>query len=162
MKEIFKFIPTLIVYDFDGVMTDNRVIIDETGKEYVTVHRGDGWAVRMIKDVLVIPQIILSTEANPVAAKRAEKLKIPVIYNAGDSKKEILTRYCSEKGLSLNTTAYIGNDMNDYEAMQMCGLRLCPHDAETEIKDMADYVFTSDGGNGVIREFYRLLSEVCQ
>ncbi len=160
MSKNFDFIPRLIIYDFDGVMTDNRVTVDENGKEYVTVHRGDGWGVRMIKDRLKIPQIILSTEANPVVLRRAEKLKIPVIHNAGDSKKQILTNYCAENGYSVKDILYIGNDLNDYDAMMMCGYRASPSDAEPEIRAVSDYIFAAKGGYGVIRELYRLLSEV--
>lgn len=160
MNKQFGFLPKLIVYDFDGVMTDNRVTVDENGKESVTVHRGDGWGVRMIKHSLKIPQIILSTEANPVVVRRAEKIKIPVIHNAGDSKKQILEKYCAENGFSFNDVLYIGNDLNDYEAMMLCGFHACPSDAEPEIKSVSDFIFEAKGGYGVIRELYRLLSEV--
>lgn len=160
MVKICDFIPKLIVYDFDGVMTNNCVTVDENGIEYVTVHRGDGWGVRMIKDKLNIPQIILSTEENIVVARRAEKLKIPVIHNAGDSKKQILTDYCFENGYSAKDILYIGNDLNDYDAMMMCGCRASPSDAEPEIRAVSDYIFAAKGGYGVVRELYRLLSEV--
>lgn len=160
MSKKFGFVPKLIVYDFDGVMTDNRVAVDENGVESVTVHRGDGWGVRMIKDELKIPQIILSTEANPVVARRAEKLKIPVIHNAGDSKKQILIKYCAENGYDPADIMYIGNDLNDYDAMMMCGYHLCPADAEPELQSVADFIFVAKGGYGVIRELYRLLIEV--
>ena len=160
MSQKFNFQPKLIVYDFDGVMTDNRVAVDENGKESVTVHRGDGWGVRMIKDDLKIPQIILSTEANPVVSKRAEKLRIPVIHNVGDSKRNILENYCSENGFTCSDVLYIGNDLNDFDAMMMCGFHACPADAEPEIKAVSDYIFEAKGGYGVIRELYRLLFEV--
>lgn len=156
----FDFKPSLIVYDFDGVMTDNRVTVDENGKESVTVHRGDGWGVRMIKDELKIPQIILSTEANPVVVRRAEKLKIPVIHNAGDSKKQILEKYCADNNVELSGVMYIGNDLNDLEAMMICGFHASPADAEPEIHSVSDFVFKAKGGYGVVRELYRILSEV--
>lgn len=162
MNGSFNFVPSLIVYDFDGVMTDNRAMVDENGTEYVIVHRGDGYGVRMIKDFLRIPQIILSTEANPVVMRRAEKLKIPVIHNAGDSKKSILEKYCSDTGFRLSETMYVGNDLNDLEAMMLCGYRTCPSDAEPEITSVCDHVFNAKGGYGVIRELYRKLSEVCK
>ncbi len=160
MKNNFNFFPKLIVYDFDGVMTDNCVIVDENGKESVIVNRGDGLAVRMIKDKLKIPQIILSTEANPVVVRRAEKINIPVIHNAGDSKKRILEKYCLENGFSPDNILYIGNDINDYESMMLCGFIACPSDAEPEIKAVSNYIFEAKGGYGVIRELYRLLLEV--
>lgn len=149
--------PKLIVYDFDGVMTDNKVIIDQNGTEYVTVNRGDGFGVRMIKDELEIPQVILSTEVNSVVARRAEKLGIPAIHGVGD-KKSILTQYCLDNKFNLNEVMFIGNDLNDYDAMQLCGMKACPADAEHEIISISDIVFTAKGGCGVIRELYRVLT----
>ncbi|MCM1334915.1 MAG: HAD hydrolase family protein [Bacteroides sp.] len=159
MSGRLDFSPSLIVYDFDGVMTDNTALIDERGNEAVFVHRGDGYGVRMIRDRLKIPQIILSTEENPVVARRAEKLKIPVVHNAGDGKAEILKVYAREQGYRMDRIMYIGNDLNDYDAMTLCGFRCCPADAEKEIRAIADHIFDSPGGRGVIRELYRILSE---
>lgn len=162
MENKFNFLPQLIVYDFDGVMTDNRVLVDENGKESVNVHRGDGYAVRMIKTELKIPQIILSTETNSVVSRRAEKLKIPSIYGVGDEKKIILARYCQEQNIALSQVLYIGNDLNDYEAMGICGYCACPQDAEVEIIKIADFVFSAKGGYGVVRELYRYLKVVLE
>ena len=67
----------LLIYDCDGVLTDNRVLVDETGQESVLFHRGDGYGIRMLKE-LGIEQMIVSTETNPIVARRAEKLKISV------------------------------------------------------------------------------------
>lgn len=159
MKKNFNFDPHLIVYDFDGVMTDNRVLVDENGKEAVFVHRGDGYGVRMIKDKFKIPQIILSTEKNPIVVRRAEKLNIPVIHNAGDSKSEILTKYCLNGGYDIKTAMYIGNDLNDLDAMKLCGYCCCPADAEAEILSISDFCFSAEGGHGIVRELYRLLTE---
>ena len=69
-------------------------------------------------------------------------------------------KYCAENGFSPADVMYIGNDLNDYDAMMMCGYHACPADAEQEIKAVSDYIFESKGGYGVIRELYRLLSEV--
>lgn len=159
MKNVFDFKPRLIVYDFDGVMTDNRALIDEHGNEFVFVHRGDGYGIRMIKERLGITQIILSTEECPVVVQRAKKLKIPVIYNAGDSKKEILQKYCSDNGYDLKDVLYIGNDLNDAEAMMICGYRACPSDSEPKITEISDFCFSARGGYGVVRELYRIMTE---
>lgn len=161
MMNDFGFSPQCIVYDFDGVMTDNRVILDENGNESVCVHRGDGYGVRMIKDRLQISQMILSTEVNPLVVRRAEKLKIPVIYRAGDGKADMLRKFADKNGFQLQKILYIGNDINDLDAMLLCGYKACPFDAEPEIKSVCDYIFQSCGGYGVIRELYRLLSEKC-
>ena len=146
----------LIVYDCDGVLTDNRVYVSETGAEYAVFHRGDGFAIRMLKE-LGFKQIILSTEANPIVAYRAQKLQIPVVHNLKD-KAKALEMYCLESGIALDTVLYVGNDMNDLEAMQLAGYRACPLDAEPEIKSICDWISSKNGGAGVIRELYRFIA----
>ena len=146
----------LIVYDFDGVMTDNRVIVDENGKESAVVSRGDGYGVGMIRR-LGIPQMILSTEVNPIVAHRAGKLKLPVVHNVPE-KAVSLKEYCQTNGYELSGVLYIGNDLNDLKAMRLAGYRGAPADAEEEILAIADWVSTKKGGYGVIRELARILS----
>ena len=148
--------PELIVYDFDGVMTDNKVLVDENGKEAVYVSRADGYGVSRIKQ-LGIKQIILSTEVNPVVAARAKKLGIPVIHGVED-KKTILENYIKDNGFSHELIFYVGNDLNDYDAMQLAGTKCAPKDAEPEILEIADWVSEKNGGNGVIRELFRMIS----
>jgi len=140
----------LIVYDFDGVMTDNKVYVDQDGKEMVQVNRADGLGVSIIKK-LGIEQIIISSERNPVVSVRAKKLKIFCI-NKVDDKKNILLEYCVKNNFSLQNVAYVGNDINDLEVITIVGYSFCPADAHESIKEIADYVLQKSGGNGVIRE----------
>lgn len=142
-----------IVYDFDGVMTDNRCLVDENGVEAVFVNRGDGYAIARIRE-MGIYQAILSTEKKPVVARRADKLKIPVIYGAEDKGKELL-RFCMENNIQISKTVFIGNDLNDMPAFELAGFKGAPADAEEEIKAAADWVSKKNGGYGVIRDFYR-------
>lgn len=148
----------LVVYDFDGVMTDNKVMVDQNGVESVMVSRGDGYGVSQIKK-LGIEQGIISTEQNPVVARRAEKLKINVIHDVQD-KGTIFRNYVAERGLSMEDVMYIGNDLNDYEAIMQAGIKGAPKDAEEEILAIADWISSKNGGDGVIRELYRLLTKV--
>lgn len=150
MKEL-----KLIIYDFDGVMTDNRVIVNQDGIESVVVHRGDGYGVSQIKK-LSIDQVIISTETNPVVERRAEKLKIDIIHGVSDKKSTVM-KYCQEKGYVLEEVMFIGNDLNDYDAMMTVGIKGAPADAEEEILAIADWVSQAKGGHGVIRELYRIL-----
>lgn len=145
----------LIVYDFDGVMTDNRVIVSQDGKESVVVNRGDGYGVSQIKK-LPVEQVIISTETNPVVERRAEKLDINIIHGVSD-KKSTMIEYCREKGYALEEVMFIGNDLNDYDAMMAAGVKGAPADAEEEILAIADWVSQAKGGYGVIRELYRVL-----
>ncbi len=142
-----------IFYDFDGVMTDNRCLVDQNGVEAVFVNRSDGYAISKIHE-LGIPQIIISTEKNPVVEKRAEKLGIPVIYGVTD-KGNTIQAYCSEKGIQASKTLFIGNDLNDLSAFHIVGMRGAPADAEEEILSIADWISDQNGGDGVIRDLYR-------
>lgn len=143
----------LIAYDFDGVMTDNKVIISEDGKESVIVNRGDGLGVSRLKQ-MGITQIILSTEENPVVAARGKKLGIQVIQGI-QNKRDALLGFCDKEKIDLQKVLYIGNDINDFDAMMEAGMKVCPADAEQEIKEIADIILEKSGGEGVIRELLR-------
>ena len=91
----------LIVYDFDGVITDNRVMVSEDGMESVIVSRADGLGVNIIKE-MEIPQMILSTETNPVVSLRAKKLGIPVLQGV-DDKMTVLLNYCKSNNFHFHT-----------------------------------------------------------
>lgn len=145
----------LIVYDFDGVMTDNKVNVDQFGNESVQVNRGDGLAISEIKK-LGIPQIIISTEKNVVVQKRADKLNISCIQGI-DDKKSTLISYLKGNHYDIDKVVYIGNDTNDYEVMKIVGMPIAPSDAHESIKEISKIITNSKGGNGVVRELYDLI-----
>lgn len=145
----------LIISDFDGVMTDNRVLVDETGKESVYVSRADGQGINILRS-LGIALVIISTEKNNVVKKRAEKLNVECIHGVMD-KADCLKIYCAEKNIPLKNVAYIGNDINDYDAMRLAGIKITPCDAYDEVKSIADYVTKAKGGCGVVREVAGLI-----
>lgn len=145
----------LILYDFDGIMTDNKVIIDQFGNESVIVNRSDGLAIAEIKK-LNIKQMIISTEVNAVVKKRAEKLNIPII-NAVKNKKKIVERLLIELGIDKKNVIFVGNDLNDLEAMKFVGYAVCPCDAHKSVKQIAKKITKAKGGDGVIRELLDIL-----
>ena len=145
----------LIVYDFDGVMTDNKAYVFQDGKEAVIVNRADGLGIDMIKKI-GIPQLILSTETNPVVVARAAKLDLPVIKGVKD-KELSLTKYCREHNVDLKKVLYVGNDINDKGALEIVGLPVVPSDAHEDVSKIAKIVLESKGGEGVVRELAGLL-----
>ena len=145
----------LIIYDFDGVMTDNKVYIDQNGNELVQVNRADGLAISEIIK-LGIKQLIISTEKNPVVSARAKKLGIPCIQDI-ENKTKALQKYCQENNFDYKSVAYVGNDINDEDAMKITGTTFCPKDAHERIKKISKYILETKGGNGVIREIYDYL-----
>ena len=140
----------LIIYDFDGVMTDNKVLVFQDGREAVFCNRSDGLAISRIKGI-GIPQLIISTETNKVVEVRAKKLGIPVIYGI-DSKEETVKKYCKEKNIDFKKVIYLGNDINDLEIMKSVGCPIASADASKEIKNIAKIITKAKGGEGIIRE----------
>ena len=145
------------IFDFDGVLTDNFVHTDENGKELVSCSRADGLAFDVLHK-LRKPAYILSTEQNPVVTARAKKLKIQVLQGIGN-KSQALKNIANEKGYNLQNILYVGNDLNDYFAMQLCGYTACPIDSHKAIKSIATIVLKTKGGKGVVRE---LLEDILQ
>jgi 3-deoxy-D-manno-octulosonate 8-phosphate phosphatase (KDO 8-P phosphatase) len=147
---------SLIVFDFDGVMTDNRVYVFEDGREAVVCNRSDGLGVTMLK-AAGFDMLILSTETNPVVARRAEKLKLPYLHGIGD-KGSALMKIAADRGIAATDIAMVGNDVNDMPAMDIAGLSIAPADAHRDILAIADHVTKAKGGHGVVRELAEYFS----
>ena len=139
-----------IVFDFDGVLTDNKVYLNQDGKETVSCSRSDGLAFDVLHK-LQKPTYILSTESNPVVTARASKLKIPVIQGI-NNKVDGIKNLAVKENFNLENTLYVGNDLNDYRVMQLCGYTACPADSHTKIKGISTIILKTPGGNGIVRE----------
>ena len=144
-----------LVFDFDGVLTNNFVYLNQEGVESVACSRADGLAFDVLRK-LNKPTFILSTEKNSVVTMRAKKLKIPAIQGVSD-KVEAIKELADKKKYNLKSILYVGNDLNDYLVMQLCGYSACPADSHPKIKHISDICLNTNGGNGVVRE---LLEEV--
>ena len=138
------------IFDFDGVLTNNLVFVDQDGKESVSCNRSDGLAFDVLRK-LKKPSYILSTEKNPIVSARAKKLKVQAIQGVEDKVKELLN-LAKTNEYNLNRILYVGNDINDYKAMKLCGYSACPSDSHEKIRSIATFVLQKKGGNGVIRE----------
>lgn len=147
----------LLVLDFDGVMTDNRVLVMEDGREAVLCSRGDGMGIGLLK-AAGIPVAVLSKEINPVVAARCRKLGIPFLQGIEDKLTE-LRRIVAEHRLDLAQTAFMGNDVNDLQCMSAAGVAIAPADAHPEALRAAALVTAASGGTGAVREVCDLLLE---
>ena len=148
----------LIVWDFDGVFTDNKVIVSESGEESAVCNRSDGVGLSRIFR-LGIDSLILSTEENPIVRYRAEKLGLKVIHGVRD-KTATLSEVLSASSLSRENVCFVGNDLNDMDVMKFVGLSIAPADAFGEIRRVADFVLSSPGGQYAVREICDLLYEL--
>jgi 3-deoxy-D-manno-octulosonate 8-phosphate phosphatase (KDO 8-P phosphatase) len=143
------------VFDFDGVLTNNMVYLDQNGKESVSCSRGDGLAFDALRK-LKKTAYILSTEKNTVVSARAQKLRISVLQGA-QNKVEGIHEIIKKENCKLENILYVGNDLNDYRVMSICGFTACPADSHEKIKQISNIVLKTNGGFGVVRE---LLEEV--
>lgn len=141
-----------LVLDFDGVLTDNRVWVDQEGRESVACWRSDGLGLSALKrerpDLAIL---ILSKERNPVVSARAEKLGLEVIQGC-DTKLETLREWAGDRGIPLESIVYVGNDVNDVECLQAVGCGVAVADAYPEAREAARLLLTSRGGHGAVRE----------
>ena len=144
----------LVVFDFDGVFTDNRVWSNGRGEEWVCCWRGDGLGLERLRRIGV-PAWILSTERHPVVQARARKLGLPVIQGVAD-KAKALELICKKMKVRPSATAFVGNDINDLPALRRAGLAVLVSNATKEVKDGIKWRFlqtTRPGGRGAVREF---------
>ncbi len=145
----------LVVFDFDGVLTDNGVYVSGSGEETVRCDRSDGLGVRMLREAGV-PMMIVSLETHPVVAARAEKLRIPC-HQGVEDKAAFLRKHCEENGIDMKTVAYVGNDVNDLPSMKIVGLPVAVADAYPPVLAAATLVLAKNGGHGAVREFCDML-----
>ena len=141
---------SLIVFDFDGVMTDNTAYVNEDGLESVKVSRGDGMGIDLLRHAGV-DMFVLSTEPNPVVAARCRKLKLDYMHGVG-KKGEALPKILAERGVDPENVIYLGNDVNDLPCFPLVGCAVVVADAHPQAAAEADIVLTRAGGNGAVRE----------
>ena len=139
-----------LVTDFDGVHTDDRVLVQQDGQEGVLCNRGDGMGISLLRDCGTL-LFILSREENPVVRARAAKLKMEVQHDIL-TKLPALDAWRQAKGLEWSEIAFIGNDINDVECLEAAGLSFAPADAHATALTAADIILTRNGGHGALRE----------
>lgn len=139
-----------MVFDFDGVMTDNRVWVMEDGREAVACWRSDGIGLSALR-AAGVECFVLSTERNPVVGARCRKLKL-AFEQGCDDKPEALRRLVADRGLTMAEVAYMGNDVNDLECLEMVGLPIIVQDAHPSVRRAATWRTKASGGRGAVRE----------
>ena len=144
-----------VVFDFDGVFTDNRVLVAQDGSESVACNRSDGWALAQLRKT-GLSLLVLSTEANSVVETRCRKLGLECLYNAAD-KRAMLEAWLAARQIPWGETIYVGNDVNDLSCMRAAGCAVAVHDAYPEAKSRVRIVLEADGGHGAVREIANLV-----
>ena len=148
----------LLVTDFDGVLTDGFVYIDQDGKETVRCSRKDGLAIEMLKKFGITPYVISKT-VNPVVTARCKTWNIKCWQGVADAggKAEILKQIIAEHRLSGEEVAYIGDDLNDEAPIRLAGVSFTVADGHRHLRSIVDYVTKADGGEHAVREIVELI-----
>lgn len=140
----------LVVLDFDGVMTDDKVIVRQDGTESVVCHRGDGFGIEKLRRS-GIEVVVLSKETNPVVAARCQKLGIEC-FQGFDDKLPHLRDLAKKRGLGSDHIVYVGNDLNDLQCVEWAGVGVAVADSNPGLLTVSNWITQSNGGNGAVRE----------
>ncbi|MCG3123702.1 MAG: hypothetical protein GIKADHBN_02123 [Phycisphaerales bacterium] len=140
----------LLVFDFDGVWSNNQVLVMQDGTEGVLCNRSDGLGLERLRQA-GMAMLVVSKEENPVVSARCRKLKIECRQGIDDKLSE-LVRICAERRVSLAEMAYVGNDVNDVSCMRAVGVSIAVADAYPEAMAVAGLVTNRRGGDGAVRE----------
>jgi N-acylneuraminate cytidylyltransferase len=145
----------ILLLDFDGVLTDNRVWVNGTGDEWVAANRGDGWGIARLKEKGV--QIaVLSTETNPVVSSRCRKIGVECFQGLED-KASAVEALLAERSIKPENAIFIGNDENDISAFSKVACALVVQDAHPSALAKADIILKHKGGYGAVREVCDML-----
>ena len=150
-----------IVFDFDGVFTDNRVWVDQNGIESIRCDRSDGLGFDLLRAFIQknnweLQYFILSKEMNPVVSARAQKIQVDCMQSISDL-AFFLKQYLTNNNLDSDGLIYLGNDLNDLAAMQISGFSIAPADSHPLILNQANLILPRKGGDGFVREFIEML-----
>ncbi|MEP6896779.1 MAG: HAD hydrolase family protein, partial [Chloroflexota bacterium] len=147
----------LIICDFDGVITDNKVWVDQDGKEMIAAYRSDSPRIHELR-AMGIEVMILSSEPNPVVQARAKKMGVEAVHGVGlQDKGRVMREILAQKNIPAENVIYIGNDLNDLPCFEVAGWSVAVRDAFPEVIRAADYVLEKSGGQGALRELCDLI-----
>ncbi|HMO39148.1 MAG TPA: HAD-IIIA family hydrolase [Saprospiraceae bacterium] len=142
----------LFITDIDGVWTDGGMYYDQTGNEWKKFNTADSAGVLFLRQ-LGIPTAIITGEDTEIVRRRAEKLKIPYLYQGIKDKLSVAQGLCEKLAISLENVAYIGDDIGDMLLLKQVGLSACPQNAPDYIKALVQWVIPVRGGDGAFRAF---------
>lgn len=141
----------LFLTDCDGCLTDAGMYYSENGDELKKFNTRDGMGFRLLRENGIMAGIITGEDAD-LNRRRAEKLQLDILESGCTDKTSAIKRICRERGIALKNVVYIGDDINDLEAVKLVGYGCAPADAMPQVREAAKFVTKAKGGEGVIRE----------
>lgn len=148
----------LLATDVDGVLTDAGMYYSENGDEWKKFNTRDGMGLKLLQKAGLITAIV-TQERTKLVARRAEKLAIPELHQGIMDKLPVIRAMAERYGLTLRQVAYIGDDINDLEALTAVGWSASPADGMPVVRAAVDYVCEKKGGEGAVREIVEMILE---
>lgn len=151
----------LFATDVDGVLTDAGMYYSESGDEWKKFNTHDGMGIKLLQRADLVTAIV-TQERTRLVARRAEKLAIPEVHQGAMDKLSVIRDMATRHRISLQEVAYIGDDVNDIEALRAVGFSAAPADGLPQVLRIVDYVCRKKGGEGAVREVVELILEAQQ
>jgi 3-deoxy-D-manno-octulosonate 8-phosphate phosphatase (KDO 8-P phosphatase) len=149
----------ILILDVDGVLTDGRIFIDDSGNELKGFNVRDGHGIKLVIRG-GIEVIFLTGRKSRVVEHRARDLGVEEVYQKALNKKEVLDQILKEKKVSAVTVAYIGDDIVDIPVLKKAGFSVAVADAHEDVKKIVDYITRMKGGEGAVREICEIILKV--
>ena len=146
----------LFATDVDGVLTDAGMYYSESGDEWKKFNTRDGMGIKLLQRAGLITAIV-TQERTRLVARRAEKLAIPELHQGVMDKLSVIRDMAERHGISLRQIAYIGDDVNDMEALKAVGFSAAPSDGLPQVRKIVDYICRLKGGEGAVRELAEMI-----
>lgn len=146
----------ILAMDVDGTLTDGKIYMGAEGELCKAFHIKDGLGIVKLKKQGIIP-VIITGRVSQIVANRAKELGIEEVYQGVEDKGAVLKELVDKYGITLDKTAYIGDDCNDLGVMEIAGITFAPADAVREVREYVDVTVESRGGEGAVRDVVEYL-----
>ena len=142
---------TTFIFDYDGVLTDGRVLLSEDGLQLRRANVKDGYALQLARKKGYKIVVITGSHDKGIS-HRCNLLQIEHVFQGVSDKKAVFEKFCSDEGIRYDQVLFMGDDLPDYPLMKLAGVATCPSDASRELKEIADYISDRRGGDACVRD----------
>ncbi len=157
-KELLKNITT-IIFDYDGVFTEGKILLLENGDQLRTANVKDGYALQLAIKKGYRIAVISGGTSNSIKV-RLKKLGIHDVFIRVEHKIKVFNNYLQKHNLNREEVLFMGDDIPDYQIMKEAGVAACPADAAEEIKSLSHYISHFKGGDGCVRDILEQVMKV--
>ena len=148
-----------LVMDVDGTLTDGKIYMGENGEIMKAFCARDGYATHTLLPRYEIKPVIITGRTSKIVEQRMLELKVDLVFQGARDKLSVLKKLVADNSAALDNVAFIGDDVNDLDCINACGISGCPADAHGEVKQAVDFISSKNGGDGAVRDFIEWLAK---